>query len=237
MVAPEVIKYIEQNPGGVNLGGKRQKVAILFADIRGFTSLSEKSEPEQVIDLLNKFFTELTDVVINEGGTLDKLMGDAAMVLFGTPVHLDNPCLNAVKTAVGIQKAVAASMPGWVADGFPEFSVGIGINYQDVVMGNVGSERLSNFTAIGDGVNIASRLCSLASGNEIVIAESVYSSIIDQIGDAEKRTGVKVKGKAKEMTVYSLVNGKEFKDKKCPKCGAEVGEGIRFCGGCGYKMF
>jgi len=205
MVSPEVIKFIEQNPGGIVLGGSKQRVAVFFADIRGFTSFSERFPPEIVVEMLNEYFTNLTRIVMTHRGTLDKFIGDAAMVLFGTPMAIDNPCLRAVEASFDIQRMVASSMPDWVSRGFPEFGIGIGINFQDVVVGNVGSETFSNFTAIGDGVNLASRLCSKAGKGEIIVSQPCFEQIRDVWkGRVEERQGVVVKGKSDALTVFAL---------------------------------
>ena len=232
MVAPEVIQYIEQNPGGIVLGGKRQIVAVMFADIRGFTRMSENRDPEVVIELLNKFFTRLTDIVIKEKGTLDKFMGDAAMALFGTPIPLENPCISAVTAAENIQAMIQGSMAEWVGDGFPAFSVGIGISYQEVVVGNVGSERLSNFTAIGDGVNVAFRLCSIAKGGEILVTAGVQDNIEAWVGRSEERSGIAIKGKKNSITVFALTQFESYEAGPCPKCGVFLEEGTFGLSGC-----
>jgi adenylate cyclase len=239
MVAPEVIDFIEKNPGGIVLGGLRQHVAILFCDIRGFTELASRITPEKTIDLLNKFFTAVTNIIIENKGTLDKFMGDAAMALFGTPVPIDDPIGAAVKTAIEIQKVLEEKMPSWKSLGFPTYGVGIGINYQEVIVGNVGSERLSNFTAIGDGVNIASRLCSIAQKGEILISETCFEHLSDLKERMEKRTGITIKGKSEPITVYSLFedHSKLARTSLCPKCQSALPADVKFCGTCGYQQF
>ena len=236
MVAPEVIEFIERNPGGIVLGGKRQPVAVMFADIRDFTRLSEKYSPEKIIELLNKFFSLVTDMVIKTRGTLDKFMGDAAMVLYGTPVALENPALTAVRAAIQIQKLLATSMKLWQEEGFLSFGAGIGINFQNVVVGNVGSNRLSNFTAIGDGVNLAHRLCSIAKPGEILISTPCYEALGSWSVPVEMRHGIKVKGKPDPITIYAIMEAGE-ESVTCPKCSSDVVAQKRFCGKCGHKMF
>ncbi|MBI3038717.1 hypothetical protein HYY75_06680 [bacterium] len=237
MVAPEVVEFIESNPEGIVLGGSRQKVAIFFADIRGFTPLSEKLPPERVIELLNRHFSLVTDTILKFRGTLDKFMGDAAMVLFGTPIPLENPCLSAVKAAIEMQRNVQKNMAAWVGEGFPAFSMGIGINYQEVIVGHVGSKRLSNFTVIGDGVNLASRLCGLAAGGEIIVSQFCIETLKDWVGKCEERPGVVVKGKSQPITVFAVSAYEDFVTGPCRKCGTEQKEGVRFCGVCGYQRY
>lgn len=235
MVAPEVIEFIEKNPEGIVLGGKRQPVAIMFADIRNFTTLSEEHTPEKIIELLNNFFSLITDIVIQTKGTLDKFMGDCAMALFGTPAGLKNPSLTAVKAAIQIQRQLAINMKIWQQDGFPKFGVGIGINFQNVVVGNVGSTRLSNFTAIGDGVNLAQRLCGIAEAGEILITTSCYKALGSSTLPVNMKQGIKVKGKSEPITVFSIMDVQP-RIIKCPVCQASIGNQKRFCGKCGHQL-
>lgn len=237
MVDSEVIEYIEKNPAGIVLGGIRQEIVVMFVDIRGFTQMAEELPPERVIDILNLFFTNVTELVIKHKGTLDKFMGDSAMVLFGTPVPIDKPVFHAVCCAEEIQDMVQDNMGTWVNHGFPAFSVGVGINFQDVLVGNVGSKRLSSFTAIGDGVNTAFRLCSLAAGGEILVTESVFENIGEWEGKVEQRPRVSLKGKAEPVTVYALSKYQNYLAGACPKCGIHLQEGVKFCGGCGYRRY
>lgn len=234
MVAPEVIAFIEKNPGGIVLGGKRQKVAVLFADIRNFTELASSISPEKTIELLNHFFDIVTEIVIKTQGTLDKFMGDAAMALYGTPVELKNPVFSAVKAAIQIQKTIEQRMDLWKEMGLPAYGVGIGINFQDVVVGNVGSMRLSNFTAIGDGVNVASRLCSIADAGEILVSESCFKELNWQ-DSFEKRDGVMIKGKAEPITVYAIYKSVAVAAEVCPQCSGHLPAVAKFCGSCGYR--
>lgn len=237
LVAPEVIDHLEKNPDGIVLGGTRQTIVIMFVDIRGFTQMSENQPPEKIIELLNRYFTRVTDIVLEHKGTLDKFMGDAAMVLFGTPVPIDQPVDRAVAAALKIQDMVQANMAEWVSLGFPAFSVGIGITYQDVVVGNVGSQKLSSFTAIGDGVNLAFRLSSIARGGEILVSESVFENLHDWQGKVEQRPQIQLKGKAEPQIVYALSRYDYGRTGLCPQCGAPVADGVRFCGSCGYRRF
>ncbi|MBU1109851.1 MAG: hypothetical protein KKB51_24430 [Candidatus Riflebacteria bacterium] len=233
MVAPEVIDHLEKNPEGIVLGGDRKKIAIVFADIRNFTEMAKTITPEKTIDLLNRFFTLVTEIIIKNRGTLDKYMGDSVMALFGTPnTHL-NASLAAVQAAMQIQRAVEIKMPHWVAEGFPKYGIGIGINFQEVIVGNVGSQRLSSFTAVGDGVNLASRLCHAAKAGEVLITGSCYEEIEDWPGAVEERFGVAIKG-SEPVTVYSLEDAPGDKA-CCPQCGLPLPLDAKFCGECGFR--
>lgn len=235
MVAPEVIQAIEKNPRGIVLGGSRQRVAIFFADVRGFTRLAERMPPERVVDLLNQYFSNLTDIVLKYRGTLDKFMGDGAMVLFGTPLPLASPCHAAIATAIEVQRMVIASVKKWVANGFPAFSLGIGLNYEDVVVGQLGSPRLSNFTAVGDGVNMASRLCGLALGGEVLVSESFFAELKGWKAGHEVRSGVAIKGRSEACTVHSLWVDEQAGFEPCPGCDGVLDPSGSFCASCGYR--
>ncbi|MBF0500409.1 MAG: hypothetical protein HQM09_09765 [Candidatus Riflebacteria bacterium] len=235
MVSPEVIRAIEQNPEGIVLGGSRQRIAIFFADVRGFSRLAEQMSPEKVIDLLNQYFANFTEIILKHQGTLDKFMGDGAMALFGTPVPLDNPSQAAVAAALEIQSMVAGSIKDWMAKGFPALSVGIGISYEDVVVGHVGSPRLSNFTAVGDGVNFASRLCSIALGGEIVVSESLFAQLGEWKGGHETRSGIRLKGRSEPVTTHSLWLDDKHKAILCPNCGQALSPSGQFCSICGFR--
>ncbi|OGK08213.1 MAG: hypothetical protein A2W80_14220 [Candidatus Riflebacteria bacterium GWC2_50_8] len=233
MVAPEVIELLANNPDGITLGGERKQIAILFVDIRDFTALAKTITPEQTVELLNHYFTLIAEIIIKNRGTLDKFMGDSAMALFGTPnIHV-NPTLSAVQAAMQIQRAFEIKMPQWVAEGFPQYGIGIGINFQEVIVGNVGSPRLSNFTAVGDGVNIASRLCHIAKPGEVLITGACYEQIEDWPGAVEERFGVTVKG-SESLTVFSLEDAPGDKA-CCPQCGLPLPLDAKFCGECGFR--
>ncbi len=205
MVAPEIIQHIESNPAGLKLGGSVQKIAILFADVRGFSRIAETINPERVVDLLNLYFDQFTEIIMKNKGTMDKFLGDGAMVLFGTPVRFGDPADSAVKAAFEIQTMVQENMRKWVGQGIPAFSIGIGISYEDVVVGNIGSTKLSNFTAVGNGVNLASRLCAMALGGEILATESCFKNLKAWKGKHEVRKNIPIRGKTETISVYVLL--------------------------------
>lgn len=233
LVAPEVIDHLEKNPEGIVLGGERKKIAIMFVDIRNFTELAKTISPEKTIELLNRFFTLVTELIIKNRGTLDKYMGDSVMALFGTPNAHVNASLSAVQAAMQIQRAIEIKMPQWVSEGFPKYGIGIGINFQEVIVGNVGSKRLSSFTAVGDGVNLASRLCHAAKIGEVLITGTCYEQLEDWPGAVEERFGVAIKG-SDPVTVFSLEDAPGDKA-CCPQCGLPLPLDAKFCGECGFR--
>ncbi|MBF0410051.1 MAG: adenylate/guanylate cyclase domain-containing protein [Candidatus Riflebacteria bacterium] len=201
MVSPKIVEALAHNSKGIVLGGKRENIVIFFSDIRGFTSLSEKMAPELTVEMLNKYFSTVSEIIIKYNGTLDKFIGDAVMALFNTPVEIDQPVRAAFHAAIEIQHELKKMSIEFNQKGIGNFSVGIGMNFQEAVVGYVGSERMASFTAIGDGVNIASRLCSVARGGEIVISEDFYK-LIGITEGFEMRDGIELKGKGKPLRVY-----------------------------------
>ena len=202
-LAPEVVEMVAANPEGVRLGGTNQMVSVLFADIRGFTPLSEGMDPHKVVEILNEYFTRVTDVIFDNGGTLDKYIGDAVMALFGAPISKGNDAARAVKTAVQIQRLLQEINRDSAARQWPELRVGIGINSGVVTAGNIGSPRRLDYTVIGDTVNTASRLMSKAGGNQIFISAETAS----QLGggfDLEPLPPLPLKGKSEPVQVFSV---------------------------------
>jgi adenylate cyclase len=202
-LAPEVVEMVVNNPEGVRLGGINQKVSVMFADIRGFTTLSERMAPQTIVEILNEYFTRVTDVIFDNGGTLDKYIGDAVMAVFGAPISKGNDALNAVKAAAELQRLVVEMNRDARARKWPELKIGIGINTGVVTAGNIGSPRRIDYTVIGDNVNIASRLMSKARGLEIIISESTAKDL-GKAFPLEKLEPLAVKGKSDPIAAFSV---------------------------------
>ena len=181
-VSENIVDELLLNEDSLELGGVEQEVCVLFSDIRGFTSMSERMEPSKVVTLLNSFFDKMIDVVFKYNGTLDKIIGDELMVLYGAPLKKSDDILNAVKTAKEMFTTLDKFNIKMIEEGFPKLNIGIGINYGKVICGNIGSEQQMNYTVIGDTVNLASRLCSAARPGEIIISDSVYKNLDDNKG-------------------------------------------------------
>jgi len=199
-----IVDRILSNPNQVHLGGENQTATILFSDIRGFTRMSEKMEPQQVVELLNEYFTEMTDLIFENGGTLDKYLGDGIMAVFGAPLTKPDDALRAVKTAIEMQKSMARLNADWEAQGKRSLRMGLGINTGPVTAGNIGSSKRMDYTVIGDAVNLASRLCANAAGGQILISESAYQSI-NQHFPARRLAPILVKGKETPVEIYEIV--------------------------------
>ena len=167
-----VVKQMLENPESFKLGGSNQKITVLFADIRGFTRLSEHAPPERVVQLLNKYFSAMTDIIFAHGGTLDKYIGDGLMALFGAPTVTPDDATNAVNAAVAMQRRILSINEDLRSEGLPEIGVGIGLHTGEAVVGYIGSERRSEYTAIGDTVNTAARLESNSKGEQILLSDA-----------------------------------------------------------------
>ena len=172
-----VIDLILKSPEGLKIGGTIQPATILFADIRGFTSMAEKSRPQLVVRALNLFFSAMTEIIFANLGTLDKYLGDGLMAIFGAPYHNDDDAINAVNAAIGMQKRLSKLNLEIKRMGFAPIEIGIGINTGEVTVGCIGSERRLDYTAIGNTVNLANRLMSQAKGQQILISDSTYQLI------------------------------------------------------------
>ncbi len=197
-------QYMAPNPSQAALGGAITELTVLFADLRGFTSFSERSSPEQVVGLLNRYFGIATPLVLAQGGTVDKFVGDAMMALFNAPARQPDHALRAARAALAMQAAIeqiAADNAGW-----PRFR--IGINTGPALVGNIGSAELRNFTAIGDTVNLASRLESSAESGQIVIGAATYAQIRDA-AVVRPLGGIAVKGKAASVEAFVLLGLRE----------------------------
>ncbi|HSL54837.1 MAG TPA: adenylate/guanylate cyclase domain-containing protein [Pyrinomonadaceae bacterium] len=167
-----VVKQMLENPDSFKLGGVSQTITILFADIRGFTRISEHAPPEKIVNLLNRYFSAMTDIIFAHGGTLDKYLGDGLMALFGAPTATPDDASNALNAAVAMQRRLLGINRELRDEGFPEIGVGMGLHTGEVIVGYIGSDRRSEYTAIGDTVNTSSRLEANARGGEILISDA-----------------------------------------------------------------
>jgi adenylate cyclase len=203
-LSSSIVERILLNPDQVHLGGENQTATILFADIRGFTRMSEKMQPQEVVELLNEYFTLMTDLIFENGGTLDKYLGDGIMALFGAPIAKADDASRAVKTAVEMQQALARLNANWEARGRRSWTMGLGVNTGPVTAGNIGSAKRMDYTVIGDSVNLSSRLCANAAGAQILISESTFQQL-DGSYPARRLDPIQVKGKETPVEVYEIL--------------------------------
>jgi adenylate cyclase len=171
-----VVKQLLDNPNSFKLGGATQTVTVLFADIRGFTAMSERENPERVVGLLNRYFSVMSEIIFSHGGTLDKYIGDGLMAIFGAPTASPDDAANAVRAAIAMQRRIESLNNELFADGLPPISVGIGLHTGEATIGYIGSNKRSEYTAIGDTVNLAARLESIAAGDQILISDATAAA-------------------------------------------------------------
>lgn len=198
-----VVDEILAHPDTLTLGGSNRQIAVLFSDIRGFTSLSEKLLPETVVQILNDYFSEMTPILFEHQGLLDKYMGDNVMALFGVPYESQDAAVNAVKTAIAMQKRLKELSGPLKEKAKAEICVGIGINFGTGTVGYIGSKERTDYTAVGDVVNLAARLEKQAKAGQIIISESVRQALGDDF-DVSPVGIISVKGRAEAVKVYEV---------------------------------
>lgn len=198
-----VVQQLLNNPHSFRLGGVNQTITVLFADIRGFTAFSEREKPEKVVGLLNRYFSAMSEIIFDHGGTLDKYIGDGLMAIFGAPTASPADAMNAVKTAVAMQKRLATLNPELETEGFGRISVGIGLHTGEATIGYIGSDKRSEYTAIGDTVNLAARLESNARGGEILISEATAAATGNLI-PVNPREPLTVRNRVQPVNVFEV---------------------------------
>jgi adenylate cyclase len=202
-VAREVVQEVLKDPEHAMLTGERRDATVLFCDIRGFTALAERLTPEQVVGLLNEFYTLMIETVFKHDGTLDKFLGDAVMAVFGAPIAHPDHAARAVMTALDMRRAIGELAARRRAAGLDPFEVGIGVSLGEVVAGTFGTEERMEYTVIGDSVNVASRLQDRAKPGSILLSRRTYEAVRDLV-DAKSLGAMKVKGKEEEVEVYEV---------------------------------
>jgi adenylate cyclase len=202
-LSANIVEKILANPNEIHLGGENQVVTILFSDIRGFTRMSERMEPHAVVELLNEYFSEMTDLIFESGGTLDKYLGDGIMAVYGAPLPKPDDPLRATQTAMEMQRALATLNRDWERRGQQALRMGVGVNTGPVTAGNIGSAKRMDYTVIGDAVNLASRLCSNAAGGQILVSDTTYMLLNSRI-PARRLEPIRVKGKETPVELYEV---------------------------------
>ncbi len=205
-LSDKLVEIIVRNPEKLKLGGEKKEITVLFSDIRGFTSISEKLPPEEIANLLHEYLTPMSEVILENDGLLDKYIGDAIMALFGTPVWMETHAIKACETALSMIKKLDELNKKWEKTKGLKLKIGIGINTGECVVGNMGSDILFDYTAVGDTVNLASRLEGTTKfyGVGIVVSEFTVSKTGKQFL-FRKLDLVRVKGKEKPVKIYELV--------------------------------
>lgn len=205
-ISKDVMNSVVQNIDSIKLGGKRAEVTVLFADIRGFTSISEQLSAVEVTKILNEYFSELVPIIEQHHGILNKFMGDAILAIFGEPIINENHPVNAVKCADKILKKVRSLQEKWLSEGKPRIEIGIGIATGEVFIGNIGSETRLEYTVIGDTVNTASRIenYNKVYRTNFLISEETYLRVQKYV-DVIKIREVSIRGKAKKINIYEVL--------------------------------
>jgi len=204
-VSRQVADLILKDPGRyvTTLKGERKAVTVLFADIRGFTPLSEKLSAEEVVAMLNDYLTHMTDVIFRYEGTLDKFLGDGLMAVFGAPVEQPNSTLNAVRAAVDMRERLAGFNQARRRAGDDTVRVGIGINYGEAIVGNIGSRQRMDYTVIGDTVNVAQRIQNVAGGGQIILTDDAYRRVADAVQSRDLGPH-ELRGRKKKVELYEV---------------------------------
>jgi adenylate cyclase len=203
-LSPQIVDQIIKQDVKVNLGGDRKEVTVLFSDIRNFTSISESMEPEQLVEFLNDYFTEMARIIFDHQGSLDKYIGDAIVAVFGSLIPLDNSAEPAVRAAVEMMREMVELNKKWRNKYGFNMEMGIGINTGEVFLGNIGSPERMEFTVIGDTVNTASRFSGLATGRQILLTRTTRDHLGPDL-NIKPLPSTKVKGKAEEVEVFEIV--------------------------------
>jgi adenylate cyclase len=211
-VSPEVVEQLVDNPAALQFGGEVRNLTVLFADIRDFTGYSERHPPQEVVQMLREFLTRMADQILAQQGTLDKFIGDAIMAIFGAPVPLPDHAERACRAALAMVKEMEALQAKWAAEEREPFRIGIGINTGEMVVGNLGSEQLFDYTVVGDGVNVGVRLEALnkeyQTSRAIIISEGTYLAAKDVL-DVRRLGEATVKGRTLPVVVYELLGLRE----------------------------
>jgi adenylate cyclase len=209
-VSKDVSEQLVANPSLARLGGQRRDMTVLFSDIRGFTTVSERGNPEEIVGMLNEYFTAMVSTVFRHKGTLDKFVGDMVMALFGAPLDDPHHANHAVEAALDMIDELQLLNARWKAEGRPELDIGIGINTGSMIAGNIGSDAIMSYTVIGDAVNLGSRLESLNKqyGTRIIISDATReqltgSYVYRPLGE------VVVKGKTRPVAIFELAGRSE----------------------------
>lgn len=207
MLSPNLVERIVSGDLAIEKGGAVKRVTVLFSDIRGFTSLTERTQPTDMVAMMNDYFERVSNVIFAHDGTLDKYIGDAVMALWGAPLGTENDVANAVKAAWGMQRAVDEFNAEREAEGLEPIAIGIGLATAQVIAGYVGSSQTMSYTVFGRGVNLAARLCSAAGKGDVLVAPSTWEAV-EHLFDGEQLDEMKLKGMADPVRPWRITGRK-----------------------------
>jgi len=205
-VSKDVYDQLMADPARARIGGARRDMTVLFSDIRGFTTFTERGQAEDVVSQLNEYFSGMVAVIFRSRGTVDKFVGDMVMALFGAPLEDPDHADHAVQAALGMLGALRELNTRWAAAGRPALDIGIGLNSGDMVAGNIGSDTIMSYTVIGDAVNLGSRLESLNKEyrTHIIISEATRARLKGRY-DMRPLGTVTVKGKSEAVAIFEVL--------------------------------
>ncbi|HEY4056092.1 MAG TPA: adenylate/guanylate cyclase domain-containing protein [Kofleriaceae bacterium] len=203
LIPASVVEQVIKGELVIEKGGRVSEVTMLFSDIRGFTTMSDGRPPQEIVNTLNEYFEVMVDILFQYTGTLDKFVGDEIIGLFGAPIAIEDAPFKAVACAVAMFQALEEFNHTRAAENQPPLRIGVGINTGNVITGSIGSTRALQYTAIGDAMNVASRLVNVAGSGDIIISEDTFKHVIGRV-EATQLPPVKVKGKAEELRVYRV---------------------------------
>lgn len=208
LIPPSVVEQVVKGELTIEKGGRLNEITMLYSDIRGFTAMSDGAPPAEVVNTLNEYFEVMVEVLFRHKGTLDKFVGDEIIGLFGAPIDMADHEYVAVACALDMLSSLEEFNRTRMAENQPPIHIGIGVNTGSVITGSIGSTRALQYTAIGDAMNVASRLVNLAKPGEIIVSDVTFSRISDRIR-GEPLPPVRVKGKAEEMLVYRILGHRD----------------------------
>ncbi len=204
LLSPAIAEQVVSGKVEVAKGGQLRETTVLFSDIRGFTSMSESRDAQEIVDMLNEYFEQMVEIVYRYEGTLDKFVGDEIMALYGAPVTHDDDAIRAVRTALDMLDVLERWNQERTARGQVPVQIGIGINSGDVVAGYLGSSKALEYTVIGDSVNVGARLCSAAKPGQILVSEDT-EKLLQNLFDLQEQPPMALKGKSKPLRIYAVV--------------------------------
>jgi adenylate cyclase len=202
-LSTEVMNTLLEDPSALELGGEKRQVTIMMTDLRGFTALSERLKPEQVVQLLNSYFEVMVDLVVQYNGTINEIIGDALLVIFGAPQEMSDRAQRAIACAIEMQNSMAKVNERNREQDLPDLEMGIGLNETEVIVGNIGSSKRSKYAVVGSGVNMTSRIESYSVGGQILISESVRQEV-GEILRIDAQRDVLPKGAEMPLRIYEV---------------------------------
>jgi adenylate cyclase len=211
LLSPQLVEEVMSGRLQLQRGGELRAATVVFADIRGFTTMSEQMTPQEVVALLNEYFELMVDVIFKHNGMLDKFVGDELMAVWGAPLSRADDTIRAVLAAIEMQAVVRDLNNERARQGLKTIQIGIGLNSGEVVAGYMGSTKSMNYTVMGDTVNTAARFCSAAGPTEILIGERTWAQVHDRVR-AEILPPTKLKGKLEHVDIYRVLGLLEAED-------------------------